>query len=396
MIAIRIPAAPPARRVLLELLAVLVPAAAVLMGNAPFTWSVPTALVACGLLPLRHVWPPLGLIGAFAGLAGGLGWPPAIVALYCLGRKCRQVTALVPWLVATVVVAVTPVLATQDLPWNHIVLTIAFVVLYAGAPAVMGLLVSTRARLTESLRQLERAREEALAKSRDAARAQERARIGREIHDAVGHHATLIAVGASAIAASTGEDETRQSAEQLRALAKRALAEMRAALGLAGDTDAEHAAGLAEIAALVAGARSAGVVVELVHDGESVEIAPAIGRAVYRVVQESLTNAARHSAGAPVRIELRWRPDELRVRVCNASPARPPRGNPTGCGGVGLAGLGERVASAGGDLAAGSEPDGGFAVQATFPLCRYASAGTDPATHDLALSPGCAGAPAAG
>jgi signal transduction histidine kinase len=395
VIAIRIPAAPLARRVLLELLAVLVPAAAVLMGNAPFTWSVPTALAACGLLPLRHVWPPLGLIGGFAGLAGGLGWPPAIVALYCLGRKCRQVTALVPWLAATVVVAVTPVLATQDLAWNHIVLTIAFVVLYAGAPAVMGLLVSTRARLTESLRQLERAREEALAKSRDAARAQERARIGREIHDAVGHHATLIAVGASAIAASTAEEETRQSAEQLRALAKRALAEMRAALGLAGDTDAdaEHAAGLAEIAALVAGARSAGVVVELVHDGESVEVAPAIGRAVYRVVQESLTNAARHAAGAPVRIELRWRPDELRVRVRNAPPRRKPV---PGVGGVGLAGLGERVASAGGDLAAGPEPDGGFAVQATFPLHRYASTGTDPATHDLALSPGRAGAPAVG
>src|SRR5688572_32431662 len=63
-------------------------------------------------------------------------------------------------------------------------------------------------------RQLERAREEALAASRDAARAQERARIGREIHDAVGHHATLIAVGAAAIAASTAEEETRRGAER--------------------------------------------------------------------------------------------------------------------------------------------------------------------------------------
>ena len=216
-----------------------------LLGVPPFEWSVTPALVACALLPLRHLWPPLGLLGSFWALAGGLGWPPAIVALYTLGRRCRRVVALVPWLVATVVVSVTPVLLTQDLHAGRIILMIAFVVLYAGAPAALGLLVSTRARLTESLRQLERAREEALAASRDAARAQERARIGREIHDAVGHHATLIAVGAAAIAASTAEEETRRSAEQLRGLAKRALAEMRAALGLLDGS--EHVAGLNEI-----------------------------------------------------------------------------------------------------------------------------------------------------
>src|SRR5690606_36825696 len=197
---IRVPEA--VRRVLVEATAVLLPASAVLLGVPPFEWSVTAALVACALLPLRHLWPPLGLLGSLWALAGGLGWPPAIVALYPLGRRSRRVGPLVRWLALAVAASVSPVLLTQDLPIGRIVLTIAFAGLYAGAPAALGLLVSTRARLTESLRQLEQAREEALAASRDAARAQERARIGREIHDAVGHHATLIAVGAAAIAAS--------------------------------------------------------------------------------------------------------------------------------------------------------------------------------------------------
>ncbi|MHA6631986.1 sensor histidine kinase [Pseudonocardia sichuanensis] len=355
----------PGRRALLEVAAVLVPAGAVLLGEAPFAWSVPAALVACALLPLRHLWPPLGLLGGLWGLAGGLGWPPALVALYAMGRRCRHVPSLLPWLAAAVVAAVTPVLMTQDLAWNKIVLTFGFVGLYAGAPAVMGLLVSTRTRLTESLRQLERAREDALAASRDAARAQERSRIGREIHDAVGHHATLIAVGAAAIAASTGEDETRRGAEQLRGLAKRALAEMRAALGLLDGT--EHAAGLAEITALVAGSRSAGVAVELEHRGEPVDVAPGTGRAAYRVVQESLTNAARHAPGARVRVLLHRQPAQLRVEVTNDRPPRVPDRAATG-GGAGLTGLTERVASVDGTLSAAPRPDGGFTVSATFPL----------------------------
>jgi signal transduction histidine kinase len=354
-------------RVLVEVAAVGLPATAVLLGVAPYSWSVTAALTACLLLPLRHVWPPLAVLGGVWGLAGGLGWPPILVALYALGRRYGRPAALLPWLVVSCAAAVVPVLVTQNLAGHQIVLTVVFVALYAAAPAVMGLLVSTRARLTESLRQLEQAREEVVAASQDAARAQERARIGREIHDAVGHHATLIAVGAAAIAASTGEEETRRGAEQLRVLAKRALAEMRAALGLLDGS--EHAAGLTEIAALVAGSRSAGVAVDLVHTGEPREVPPGIGRAVYRVVQESLTNAARHASGAAVRVELRWRPTELQVRVRNTPPGRAARRRPGfGHGGAGLTGLVERVTSVGGQLTAGPEPDGGFAVLATFPL----------------------------
>jgi signal transduction histidine kinase len=262
---------------------------------------------------------------------------------------------------------VTPVLLTQDLAWSDIVLTIAFVVLYAGAPAAMGLLVSTRARLTESLQDLRRARASATAAAQDVARAQERARIGREIHDSVGHHATLIAVGAAALAASTAEDSTRRSAEHMRGLAKRALAEMRAALGLL-DGAAEPVVGLAEMAALVEGVQTAGVEVEMTLTGEPSDLPAAVGRAVYRVVQESLTNAVRHAPGAPVHVQLDRRPDELLVRVTNPAPPRTRRRREAfAAGGAGLSGLSERVAAAGGALTAGPVA-GGFGVQARFPL----------------------------
>ncbi|WP_232667370.1 sensor histidine kinase [Pseudonocardia sp. TRM90224] len=357
------------RRGLIEAAAVGIPLVAVLWAVPPFTWSVPVAIIGCLLLPLRHIWPPLALIGGLAGLAGGLGWPAALVALFTMGRRATQLRTTVPWLLLTLVVSVTPVLLTQDLPWQRVALTFAFVGLYAVAPAALGLLLSTRERLTASLAELTSARESAMSASQDAARAQERARIGREIHDAVGHHATLIAVGAAALAASTAEEETRQSAEQIRSLAKRALAEMRAALGLL-DAGAEQVAGLAELAALVAGASAAGVDVELVHHGEPVELAPGVGRAVYRVAQESITNAVRHASGSAVRLELRWRTDELMVQVRNTAAPRVLRRRRDAFvrGGTGLMGLAERVTSAGGQLTAAPSPEGGFTVRASFPL----------------------------
>jgi signal transduction histidine kinase len=350
-----------------EVAAVGLPAVAVLWAEPPFSWSVVAALVACAVLPLRHLWPPLAVLGGLWGLAGGLGWPPALVALYALGRRSGRLSTTLPWLVLPVVAAVTPVLLTQDLAWQRIALTVVFVGLYAVAPAFVGLMVDTREKLTRSLRELERVREDAVVASQDAARAQERARIGREIHDAVGHHATLIAVGASALAASTAEPSTREAADRIRALAKRALAEMRVALGLV-DGGGEQGAGLAEMSALVAGARAAGVDVEITHHGAQSELAPGVGRAVYRVVQESLTNAARHASGAPVRVDLTWHPDELHVQVLNAAPPRRRRREAFASGGAGLTGLAERVVTVGGALSAGTTPAGGFVVRATFAL----------------------------
>ncbi|NMI00135.1 sensor histidine kinase [Pseudonocardia acidicola] len=366
-------ATPSIRRVGLELLAVLLPAAAVLLSHPPYGYSVPAGLVACALLPLRRLWAPLGVLGVLWGLTGGLGLPAGLVALYTLGRRGERLSRTVPWLVPAGLAVVLPVLILQRLPLPDAILTVAFAVLTVGGPAALGLLISTRERLTASLRELEQAREQTVAAREAAARAEERSRIGREIHDAVGHHATLIAVGAAALAASTGEEQTRAGAERLRLLAKQALAEMRAALGLLGGRP-DQPAGVAELPGLVARSCSAGMQADLGHDGDPAELPAALDRAVYRVVQESLTNAARHAPGAPVRVELHWRDTALRVRVHNGRvPAsggrrRGPATEAFGTGGAGLVGLAERVRAAGGELATGPGPDGGFVVQALFPL----------------------------
>jgi signal transduction histidine kinase len=362
--------------VALEVPAVGVPLVFVLLAApGPFPWSVTAALVGCALLPLRHLWAPLGIIGSFWAIAGGLGWASEIVALFVVGRRTGTLRRSLPWFVLSVVAAVVPVLVTQQLSWRSVVLTVVFAVLSAGSPLAVGLLVALRDRLTASLRELEEAREATVLARESAARAEERARIGREIHDAVGHHATLIAVGAAALSASTAEPETRDAADRLRVHAKRALAEMRTALGLSGAEPAEEA-GTAQLVGLVERSAAGGMAIRLVPAGEPRPLTVALDRAVYRIVQESLTNAARHSPGAPVEVALDWRePAGLRVEVRNG-PVRqdPARRGAFGIGGAGLAGLAERVRSVGGELDSGPVPDGGFAVCARLPVGRSARA----------------------
>ncbi|GAA1867310.1 hypothetical protein GCM10009836_54650 [Pseudonocardia ailaonensis] len=350
------------RRAGLEILSVAVPAGLVMLAApGPFAWSVAAGLLGCALLPLRHLWPPLAVIGALPAIAGGLGWPSSTVALFALGRRWGRLERTLLWFVSVVVAAVVPVLVTQDLGWRSIVLTVLFAALSAGSPLGVGLLTATRERLTTSLRELEDAREATVAARESAARAEERARIGREVHDAVGHHATLIAVGAAALAASTQEEPTREAAERLRAQAKEALGEMRSALGLVPTQDRPGS-----LRQLVDRARATGLDVLYETRGDAVPLSAAADRALYRVVQEALTNAARHAPGSTVRVFVDRRPaSEVRVEVCNG-PGRPVPGA-FGVGGAGLAGLAERVRSAGGTLTSGVvENGGGWRVAATL------------------------------
>ena len=187
---------------------------------------------------------------------------------------------------------------------------------------MLGLLITTREQLTASLRDLEAAREATVAAREEVARAAERDRIGREIHDAVGHHATMIAVGAAALAATSADEQTRETAERLRVLAKRALAEMRAALGLLG-TDSELSAGIGALDDLVARARETGMHVEMVGVqtlGDDIPLG--VERTVYRLIQESLTNAAKHAEGSDVVVQIERWATEFRVNIINGPPPR--------------------------------------------------------------------------
>jgi signal transduction histidine kinase len=350
-----------------EALAVGVPVVAVLAAPASFEYQVVLGLAAAALLPLRRRWPRITVLLCLPALAGGLGWPATVIALFALGKVQPQIRMLGRWVLLAAAVAVAPVLSTQPLGVGSIFLTVAFVLLTAGSPTALGALVASRQQLAESLRRLEAATEAELQAKAETARAEERSRIAREIHDAVGHHVTLIAVEAAAFAATTDDPRAQETAGRLRGLAKQALNEMRVTLGL---STMGHQTGLNTIPDLVVRARAAGVDVELATEiDEQHEVPPAVERAAYRVVQEALTNASKHAPGAGIKVNLACREGALHIAVTNGAPSRGPVVE-VGNGGSGLAGLSERVQMAGGRLAAGPSEDGGFELVAILPQQR--------------------------
>jgi signal transduction histidine kinase len=206
--------------------------------------------------------------------------------------------------------------------------------------------------------------------------ADERLRIARELHDVLAHTLTLVNAQAS-VAEYLLRSDPPAAATALHDIAahtSRALEEVRATVGLlrgAGD-DAEATAqslapvpGLDGLDDLVASFRSAGAVVALEVTGEAPAVAQPTDLAAYRIVQEALTNATKHAAGAPVTVRLAWLPGRLEVEVVNAlrPGARPGPGT-----GHGLIGMRERAVAAGGTLDAGPVPGGRFRVAADLPL----------------------------
>ncbi|MFR9731722.1 sensor histidine kinase [Saccharopolyspora sp. MS10] len=360
------------RRVLLDLFAVLVPAGMVLLAQNGSPWPLATGLLACAGLVVRRWSPKSALLLCLPGLAGGLGWAAAFVALFRLGRASAHTWWLVAWVSLAASSALAPVLIWQSLPAKDVALTVAVSFIAAGSPAVIGTLIETRAELTESVARLREATEAELSAKQETARAEERARIAREIHDAVGHHVTLIAVEAAALGAGSAEPEVRESASRVRVLAKEALAEMRSALGLVSEE--QGSAGVRAIPELVARARESGMRVRLRDERpEAVRPAPGVARAAYRVVQEALTNASKHASGAEVLVELSVEAERLRVVVRNGAPVVSDRAAgidgawDAGRGGSGLPGLAERVRMLGGGLRSG--PCGeGFELSAELPL----------------------------
>jgi signal transduction histidine kinase len=352
----------PARIAAQEIVVVGVSLGCVLLSHPTgFTWAEPAAILACLALPLRLRWPWLAMLCCLAGLAGQLGLPPTQVALYRIGRTARSPRVTIAWIILAVLAIESTVVAFNHVDVRDGTMSVLFASLWMVSPAALGTLVTTRERLAASVAELRLAREAELETRAERARLAERARIGREIHDAVGHHATLIAVEAAALEATSGEPETKDMAQRIRSLAKASLGEMRSALGL---LDGTAAGGLPDVAALVAQARQAGMAVHLTQ-GPLQPAAPAVGRAVFRIVQESLTNAAKHAPDTPVAVTITDNGQLLSVTVTSGPPAAIPAQD---TGGLGLTGMAERAASVGGHLEAERQPSGTFTVRVQLPL----------------------------
>jgi signal transduction histidine kinase len=325
------------------------------------------ALIGASLGAVRSA-PLLGMVlavagTAAAGIAGPIGDGPFVlllVASFLIGRYAGRAEGIAG-VIALAAADLTNALSTSD--W---VPTVMFPVVTWGAGRAL------RAHEVVSERLRERAAE--LAAEREAyaqlSVRYERARIAAELHDIVAHAISVMVVqaGAGQRLAAVDPDLTAETFRNIGEAARQAEADMGRLVALLGDEpDASPAPDLALVEELVARAAGSGLDVSLRLEGQLDEVPAPTAAAAYRVVQESLTNALRYAAGAPVVVALRGDGEAIGVEVRNGAAAREQaalRGAGTGNG---LAGLRERVDACGGTLEAGPLPGGGWRVRARIP-----------------------------
>ncbi|MFF9403725.1 sensor histidine kinase [Streptomyces sp. NPDC014744] len=224
----------------------------------------------------------------------------------------------------------------------------------------------------EALRQAERRADEAERTQEETARRradEERLRIARELHDSLTHQISVIKVQAEVavhVARKRGE-EVPPSLSAIQEAGREASRELRATLEALRDDDTAPPRGLDDVPALVEWARTFGLDTTLTVQGQRHHVPAAVDRTVYRIVQESLTNVARHAGAATASVRIDFRQNALAIRIDDDGRAMP---DTAPVPGLGLLGMRERVTALGGRLRAGPRAEGGFTIQAELPVDR--------------------------
>ena len=202
---------------------------------------------------------------------------------------------------------------------------------------------------------------------------EERARIARELHDAVAHNVSMMVIQAGAerrvlpASESESESQTREVLQTIEQIGRGALTEMRRLVGMLRTDSSDPLAPqptLADLPTLMTQVREAGLPVEYSVDGEPRNLPVGIELSAYRIVQEALTNALKHAGQARAAVHVRYGPDCLELEITDdgaGAPAEVPGG------GHGLAGIRERVSLYGGKFDASTQRGGGFAVRVLLP-----------------------------
>jgi signal transduction histidine kinase len=268
---------------------------------------------------------------------------------------------------------------------------VATYVVFVALPLLVGRYLAQHQRLVSALdrhnRQLRRERE--LLAERE--RLRERLLIARNMHDSLGHRLSLVSIQAAALEVSELPPRQRQAVRQLATAARGAMDELHELVGALRQQDETggRSPGVAAISEVVEEFRAAGMPVTLLHRGEPQPLPTAVGQAAYRVVEEGLTNAAKHAPGQRVTVCAEWEPDALLLTVVNDLPDCPtaPCDAPAATGdapavrrgigvGHGLTGLSERVRLAGGFLDR-KPSDGEFRLVAMLPAVVEEAAADD-------------------
>lgn len=329
---------------------------------------------ACGLLALRGRWP--WTVATVAGVASALmpylgtnlddpAVPILIIGLACwtLGRGLDDRRGLAS-------VALFELVILSDFSQSNRAFDVSdlvFVSVILLPPYLFGVgartLVVRNQRLAEQAAELLRLQDTV----RQEAAAAERGRIARELHDVIAHSVSAMVVQASAAGASFDHAPAaaRQAIDDIASTGRKALAETGRLLHLLRDENDELGlapdSGADQLPALLDDMRHRGLDVELRQEGALDDLPVGLGLSVYRIVQEILTNALKHSQDKSLSLLIRRTPDALRIRAVNVAGSR-------GLGsGLGLLGMAERVSVFGGTLRHGREADR-YVVEADLPL----------------------------
>ncbi|GAB3651353.1 sensor histidine kinase [Glycomyces tarimensis] len=330
----------------------------------PLVWRrrYPFAVLASQLAPLTFSY-AYGLVGADGGngivdSASGIAF---LLALYNLVLRSRLVML---WWAALIALVPTVIDFALNSPTGTVVSFLGYFVesaLVFGFVAVVALLVRTRRNYQDSTRHL--AATEAVQ--------EERARIAREMHDIIGHNLAVINALADggAYAATASPERAKEALTAIGATSRQALSELRRVLSvLQSDENGEVAEmapqpGMSELAPLVERVREAGLPVTFKIIGDPWELSENQQLAVYRTVQEALTNVLKHATGPRrAQVVLDYRDDGLSVVVTNTGAIVEDAGTQRG-----LMGLSRRAAAFGGTMEAGPQPIGGWRVAMWMP-----------------------------
>jgi signal transduction histidine kinase len=343
-------------------------------GPRPLWVHLPVATIAMAALAWRRQFP---LVVALLVIAANLLLNPdgefstllsLVLVSYTLGADARPPRNYL----GASLLAITFVTASalEGLEPSDLAAALVFI----GGPFAVGQLVRQRSdhaqQAVARADRLETEREEATRR----AVAEERTRIARELHDIVSHSISVVAIQTQAVRRRLLPEQNREVRDlaAVEATARQALAEMRRLFGvLRADGESASLApqpGLAELERLVAGADSAELPVRLVVSGTPYPLAPGVDLAAYRIAQEGLTNALRHSGASRVEVGLRYDPTQLEVTVTDDGPGLDGSRRDGSGGGHGLVGIRERVALYDGTVSLGAGPAGGTLLVARLPV----------------------------
>jgi signal transduction histidine kinase len=361
---------------------------------SPAWWIV---AIVVGLPSLVLLWVrrrrPLavGVITVLASAVSPLAGGASIAAMFTVGVYCPPRRSLQVFALSLAAAAIYPFVYGRGHRSHYDFMSLIFGVFCFVVAFVFGSFVRVRRELVLSLRERNRALQAQQARRVAEAQRAERNRIAREMHDVLAHRISLLAVHAGALEFNpdASPQDIARAAKIIRESARAAQEELREVIGvLRTDPDDGGAAEegpierpqptLTDLDDLVEQSREAGMEVRLAAALESGPLPPTLGRTVYRIVQEALTNARKHAPGQVVAIVVAGgRSTGLRVSVTNqpavgqagaARAAATERNAPDHVGsGTGLIGLEERVALAGGTLTHEPLPAGGFRISATLP-----------------------------